>query len=239
MAGYAAKYSSIGSNLWIDLWSDITTFRDVIIIVLSASLTHISANETFSPTDGLPWCAPTQMPGLVVFLVTSILSFAMILSRANIEWICFAPHPKLTRGLFEAPMKTGCITQYAFEIGWDVYGIFIGAILQMIVKPPRWTAAVEQSPGCTLFDSSIFMETWLLGEVLSFGSGIRILLFLIASLNQLEQRRIWVAYLIVIVLLSAAAVSLGAIVDTLASPLSSLLEDWQKASNSTVAGGEA
>lgn len=79
-----------------------------------------------------------------------------------------------------------------FANSWDVFAVLVGAWFQVTAKPSQWYISVPLS-GCSLHDSPLHYVSFFLGELLSFGSGIRVVLFVLAATYPLppKSRTIW------------------------------------------------
>ena len=177
MAGYAPRYSELGSNLALDLWSDVTTFRDAAVIIMSASLFHIALNEQVVGTEGRPFCVATSGLGVVLTGVTLFGCLALLLLRARVDWpglVYRAP----SGNAFQRP-RSACCGHYSIELLFDLWGVVAGALLQKNSKPANFFSSVPFE-GCSVYDSPPQLLAWTLGELLSFGAGVRVLFMLFA-----------------------------------------------------------
>lgn len=125
------------------------TFHTITLVLLSFASFHVGLNMLFADTE--PRCLYDD-PGAVVLLGTIFGSqTAAALARAH-----------------EAP--------YARTLAWVVDGVCFlpGIFLQMTTKPEGgWFGAVPRSE-CDMRASGYAMVLWLMGELLTFGVGVRI-----------------------------------------------------------------
>jgi hypothetical protein len=199
------------------------------VLVLAFSLAHISWNEYYYPGAGEPFCLTTSLAGLLTYAITAGACLLLILSRARVDWFC-CQYAAPTRGAFEAPLRGACITQYFFEVLWDLYGIAAGAAMQMTSKPAAWPAAVHL-PGCTVFDAPTTAMTWLLGEALAFGAGVRIALFLVSVTHRQGRGGQALGLFVVLAFVAGGAAGLGWLLNgAIATWATPLVEGYKNAS---------
>lgn len=182
------RYSALGANPWLDLYSDVSLFRDAAVFALSMSLSHIALNEVMTPVTERVFCLPSSGLHAVLYTLVCFFSTIAILSRAKIDWPCWE-RVEPTNGAFANPTP-GCRLHYTLECLWDVFAVLVGAWFQVTAKPSQWFISVPLY-GCSIHDSPLHYISFFLGELLSFGSGIRVVLFVMAATYPLKSRTTW------------------------------------------------
>ena len=144
MAGYSAKYSEVGANLWLDMWADVSVFRDAFLAVSSGALVHVGINSVLVTTREerrtKGFCIANDELGVALAIVVFAFTVASIVSQARVDWGLV----KTSRPLGDAcRCRTPAVCAfYAFQVVYDVYCVFAGALLQMAVKPSSWYGSI-------------------------------------------------------------------------------------------------
>ena len=213
------RYAAIGCNVWLDLYADASTLRDTAVFALSLSLSHVAVNEAITPYDKIPFCLPTSALGAVLYTIVCFCSTVGLVARAlSIERteetsVCVKTAPR-------------CRLRYGTELAWDAFATLAGAWMQVTAKPPQWFISLPLS-NCTIHDSPINYASFFLGEVLSFGSGVRVLLLLAAATHRSTQRAgLRAAGLLVAMVLSLVLAAIFYVTDP---PLTAAIEKYRLA----------
>lgn len=222
------RYSALGANPWLDLYADVSLFRDAAVFALSLSLSHVALNEVMTPDPERVFCLPSSGLHAVLYTLVCFFSTIGIVSRANIPW-GESKRADPEKGAFVDPSPS-CTLHYTLECVWDAFGVLAGAWFQVTAKPSQWFISVPLS-GCSVHDSPLHYISFFLGELLSFGSGIRVVLFVLAATHIYESRsslRLWA--LVAGALLSLALTSVFYAIDP---PLTTAIEGYRNSSKNT------
>lgn len=122
----------------------LSAFKTYLILVLSFSGAHIGLNMLGATTE--PRCAYDSPVGFGLLLATFVSQAVRL-------------------GLRDDQPLTWVI---------DAFGMGVGAWVQLVVKPNGgWFGALPEE-GCHLRASGYAMALWILGELLTFGTGLRV-----------------------------------------------------------------
>ena len=198
------------------IWLDVANIVDVALLVGSVSLLHMWVNVHLTPegTQGTNDCPQWQGWFAGVLAVPCVLSVVQIVVRARLYWVSwFRPPEPMYRSLgasfgANVPPKQFALRERWYmimEVAFGVLAICAGAVMQVVAKPESWGVAAYME-GCTMFDSPPSLLLWLVGELASFGYGVRLAL---VAWSEVSVHTTFGAA-VVLFLMLAAAVGIGA-----------------------------
>lgn len=127
-----------------DHFRALSAFKSYLILVLSFSGAHIGLNMLASTTE--PRCAYDSGFGFALLAIT-FTTQAVGLALDQTRWASWAV---------------------------DAIGLVPGIYLQLVTKPRGgWFGAIPQE-NCSMRESGYAMALWTLGELLTFGAGLRV-----------------------------------------------------------------